>query len=309
MALFDFLAKKPHQPAPEEKMSPADAQPAAATAPAFVEPIPAPRPRQFAVDRAKMYDLSQTTALQELLSVPRAERTARWVSVFFAALWNASLETPQPPVFHGPDTFPYLRLHLPVPGERFTATCLAGVAQSALDQGLGVAVFASPDAAKPEYVLPMGVLDSLITYDSWLGDPIDLEEIARDPVSQTDPEGMQVHTTRKEEQILVGSPAATFLPPHTARALERHLRDGWKIAEPRIALMINPSLTPTRSLVINRRMSGFPDAKTAGLQGRFLLWYLPPRRSLLLMPESWNDTEMKPLTGFFPARAPRPDAQ
>ncbi len=271
------------------------------TAPAAFPAVPAqPGPRIFHEDRERMFDLKETSALSELFAVQQSERKAAWQGAFFHAVWTASLEVASPPVFHGPDTFSYLRLHLPEPTKAFQSNSLANLARQAVENITGAAIFASPTATEPEYVISMGVLDSLLTYDSWLGDPVDLDEVARSTRPEDKAGGLQTITTEKATQILVGSPSAALLPPHTARALHRHLKNGWKIAEPSVSLMVNPATAPTRSLVINRKLSEFPTPEIAGQQARFLLWYFPPRRSMLLMPESWKQEDMRPLTEFFP---------
>ena len=165
--------------------------------------------------------------------------------------------------------------------------------------------FASPQATEPEYVMSMGVLDSLLRYDSWLGDPVDLSDLERHGTVQKKKQtgGIQTITPTKEEQILVGSPNASLLPAYAARGLYLHLQQRLGMVEPRIKLMINANLAPTRSLVINRKLSDFAKPETAGEQSTPLLWYLPPKRSIMLMPESWTHDAMDPLTNYFPRSA------
>lgn len=272
------------------------------------QPSPASAPvvaqaRIFHEDRAKMFDLAQTQALAELFTVPREQRTAAWQGAFFHAAWTASLEVADPPTFHGPDAFTYLRLQLPKLGKAFASNSLGNLARQAMENISGAAVFLSSMATEPEYVISMGALDSLLTYDSWLGDPVDLDDIGRSTKPEDKAGGLQTITTDKATQILLGSPSPALLPPHTARGLYRHLKDGWKIADPHISLMINPATAPSRSLIINKKLSDFPNAEIAGQQARFLLWYFPPRRSMLLMPESFKQEDMRPLTEFFTAPA------
>ncbi len=267
-------------------------------------PAPPPshevKPRVFVEDRDALFKLDRTQELSELFAVPGAERKGAWQGAFFHAVWTASLEVGTPPVFAGPDGFPYLRLQLPAPARAFDSNSLGNLARQAVERGQGTAVFASPTATEPEYVLSMGVLDSLLRYDSWLGDPVDLHDLEQQGIAQERAGGLQTLTTTKNQQIMVGSPSPALLPPHTARALYRHLRDGWKIAEPRIKLMLNPAFAPARALVINRKLSEFASPEVASAQARALLWYLPPRRSLILMPESWTQQDLDPLTNFFP---------
>ena len=259
-----------------------------------------PTPRAFVEDRAAMFQLAQTSTLSELFAVPRDKRNAGWQGAFFHAVWPASVEVGTPAVFQGPDGFPYLRLQVPQPSTAFESNSLGNLARQAVENAWGAAIFASPTAAEPEYVIAMGVLDSLLTYDSWLGDPVDLHDLETRGTPQEQAGGLQTITMMKSQEILVGTPNATVLPPHTARALYRHLHERWNIAEPRVRLMMNPALAPSRSLVINRKLSEFPSREAASAQARFLLWYLPPRRSILLMPESWTQEEMAPLKDFFP---------
>lgn len=247
-----------------------------------------------------MFDLQKTGRLAELFQLPREQRTESWVEAFFDASWHASLQITEPPFFQGPDTFTYLRMQIPTPGKQFQSNSLSNIAQFAVERGTGVAIFASPEATEPEFVLSMGRLDSLLQYDSWRGDPLDLEEVASKSGSQPkDANGMETFTAQRETQILVGSPNSTLLPPHTAGMLHRHLTQGWHLPDPRIALMIVPDMAPSRNLVIGKKMSEFPDAATAARQTQLLLWYLPPSRSLVLMPESWTLDQMRPLANFF----------
>ena len=257
-------------------------------------------PRRFTLDREHVFDLHKTGRLAELFQVPREQRNSAWLDAFFDTARHASLEVAGPPFFQGPDTFTYVRMHVPEPGKPFQSNSLSNVAPFTVERGAGVAIFRSPTATEPEFVLSMGRVDSLLLYDSWQGDPLDLQEIAQEPGAQSkDRHGMETFTAQKDTQILVGSPNATLLPAHTAGMLHRHLTAGWHMPDPRIALMIVPGMAPSRNLVIGRKMSDFPDQATAAQRTQALLWYLPPARSLVLMPESWNVDQMRPLTEFF----------
>ena len=257
-------------------------------------------PRRFTLHREQMFDLEKTGRLAELFQVSREQRTDRWLEAFFDAAWHASLEVAGPPFFQGPDTFTYARMHVPAPGKSFQSNSLSNVAQFAVERGAGVAIFASPDATAPEFALSMGRLDSILLYDSWRGDPLDLKEVAAKSGSEAkDEHGMETFAAKRDTQIMVGSPNSALLPPHTAGMLHRHLTEGWRMSDPCIALMIVPDMAPSRNLVLGRKMSEFPDQATAARQTQALLWYLPPSRSLVLMPESWTLDQMRPLAEFF----------
>ena len=244
-----------------------------------------------------MFDLAQTQRLFELSEAKPAERDAAWSTAFFPAAWYASLEVGQ--TFRGPDYFPYLRMHLPLRGKPFESNSLGNVARGVVEQGLGVALFASPEAPEPIFVFSMGMLGSLLEYDSPEGDPIDLQEIARSGRGSAVSGDFEELPWSAGQKIFTGSPASSYFAPYTARALERHLRDGWKLAEPRVALLVNASAQVSRNLVISKKMSEFADREMAARQSRMLLWYLPPKRSVLLMPEGWTQDQMRPMKEFF----------
>ena len=192
-----------------------------------------------------MFDIGKTADLANLVAIPSAQRDDAWRERFFDAAWNASVVRHEPALFTGPDGFPYLRLDIPKPGP-FDSNSLANFAEPCLQHATGVALFASPDAP-PEaaaYVFSMGLIDSLVRHDSWIGDAIDRQEATEttDPAAYaTDKIGERERLSVKtERQILTGTPSPELLPPHTARAMLNHIQSQWGISDPRIALMVDP---------------------------------------------------------------------
>ena len=252
--------------------------------------------RFISVEEAR-FSLEDTNRLAQGLQVPREQRDSHWLDEFQDAAWNASVVLPTEPVFLGPDGMPYVRLELPPIGEAVETNCLSNLFVSMAEQGLGAAFFKNnadpPEAA--EYVVPTGVLESLRAYGTWDGDPDDVSELASRPQQHAAESGIEKTDVETERQVMVGSPSESYLPKHTARLLYRHLTEGWKMEDPRIALVVDPQMAPTRNLVIGRKFSEFPDQETAGQAARMLLWYMPPHRYLLLMPENWTTDQMRPL--------------
>jgi hypothetical protein len=243
------------------------------------------------------FSLEDTNRLAQGMQIPRETRDSHWLDEFQDAAWNASVVLPTEPVFLGPDGMPYVRLELPPIGEAVETNCLSNLFVSMAEQGLGAAFFKNnsdpPEAA--EYVVPTGVLESLRAYGTWDGDPDDVAELGSRPQQHAAESGIEKTDVETEREVMVGSPSETYLPKHTARLLYRHLTEGWKMEDPRIALVVDPQMAPTRNLVIGRKFSEFPDQETAGQAARMLLWYMPPHRFLLLMPENWTTDQMRPL--------------
>jgi hypothetical protein len=252
--------------------------------------------RRFISIPEERFSLEDTNRLAEMMATPREQRDAGWLDAFQSAAWNASIVLPTEPVFLGPDGMPYVRLELPPIGEPVETNCLSNLFVSIAEQGVGAAFFKNssdpPEAA--EYVMPTGVIESLRAFGTWDGDPDDVAELAAKP-QHTGDSGIEKTEVETERQVMVGSPSEDYLPKHTARLLYRHLTEGWKMEDPRVALVVDPQMTPSRNLVIGRKFSEFPDPETAAQAARMLLWYLPPHRYLLLMPENWSADQMRPL--------------
>jgi len=310
MGLFDRLKKPPYNPdapvnVPAEPVIPQSAIPepelperheqvSSGEPPAYPAGIPG---RRYVSVPDERFNLDDTNRLAVAMEIPREQRDARWLDGFQSAAWNASMVLPAEPVFLGPDGMPYVRFQLPPVGEAVETNCLSNLFVSMAEQGLGAAFFKNntdPSEAA-EYVVPTGVLESLREYGTWDGDPDDLAELASRPQQHARESGIEKAEVETERQVMVGSPSESYLPKHTARLLYRHLTEGWKMEDPRIALVVDPQMTPSRNLVIGRKFSEFPDPEIAAQAARMLLWYLPPRRYLLLMPENWSADQMRPL--------------
>jgi hypothetical protein len=288
MGLFDLFKRNPAPP-------PAPVAPAGR----------AGQERRFHQDRSRMFDLANTQALAELVAVPKEARDDDWSERLHDAVWTASVYVPQPKVISGPDGMPYLRLVLPPHGVPFDSQCLANLAPGCIDNLCGAALFATEDDP-PEaalYVFTMGVLDSLLRFDSPDGDPQDIAEMARpaeEGMFSGGGDGLRQHlVVEKEHQVLVGTPSADYLPPYAAHALWRYVQEVWKLDDPRVAIVADPHMRPTRSLVIGRRHSEFAPGDDVDLMVRYLTWYLPPLRLVMLMPEDWRLEDMTPLCELF----------
>jgi len=271
----------------------------------FRRASPQPQPvldtghRRFERDPALGIDPAKTAILARLFAVPADRRDEEWVLRFWDAAWTAALIIPEPPVVTGPDGFPYLRLDLPPDGAGFEANSLMNVAPAMVEQGVGAALFASAEAdiTSPEFVIAMGVLDSILRFDNPAGEPNELEEVRRGPT------GPGPTTLEAGEQILIGTPSAEYLSPPAARALHHHLSEDWGLADPRVAILVVASMRPSRSLVIGQSRSallaaGATEAQISGWMER-IGWYLPPSRGLMLMPDDWDAGSMTPLRELF----------
>jgi hypothetical protein len=246
-----------------------------------------------------MFDLYQTRVLHTQLGVPAAERDANWSEAFFPAAWNASVMLGEPPIAAGPDGFPYLRLQVPSAGS-FESNCLANLAQYAIDNGAGAAFCASPDAPSPAYLMSLGQLYSLLRYDSWEGDPQDVEETRRGPLPDImlDGAGGEKITFEASHEIMLGAPSREFLPAPLAAGILRHLTAGWGMTDPRVGILIDLQLAPSRNLLLSCNDAGTPDRRFIKAHMGLLLWYLPPARSLMLLPEGWSEENMVPLANY-----------
>jgi hypothetical protein len=265
-----------------------------------VAPAPAPQAiegaaephRRFPVDRERMFDLSAARRLSELFRTPREDRSSEWIEAFYDAAWNASVTVPEPPHLEGPDGLPYYRFSLPRQGEEYDSQSLSNLAGICVGINAGAAFFASPDDPddSPEWVMSMGTLDSLLRFDTPDGDPIDVEECAS-PLGAPEP--------GSDGQVLTATPSADFLTPDLARGLHRYMYKIWGIPDPRVCLLIDGGMRPSRNLVVGRKRSDFASDAEANGSLRYLAWFLPPKRGIMLMPEDWRLGEMTRLTDLM----------
>jgi hypothetical protein len=257
-----------------------------------------PNARTFPLAPEPLCDIDRTARLGALLRVPHEGRGDDWWPAFWDAMWSAALRVGEPNVFTGPDGFPYFRFEMLPPeqfdGEEVEVNSLANVAAALLDHGVGFALFADADPeGHPLWVASMGVISSLVEYDSPDGDPVDLAESAEpvDP-ARASVDGNQT-TLAAGGQVLVGAPSATYLSPATARALHQHLTDAWDWDDPRVGLLVAHDLRPTRSLLIGRSVQDFAAEGIASDHMdslvRRLTWFLPPSRGLMLLPDDFDD--------------------
>jgi hypothetical protein len=249
-----------------------------------------------------MFDLEQTRVLNAQLHVPFEDREENWSAAFYPAAWNASIAVPAEPIVQGPDGFQYLRLDIPAAGP-FESDCLANVANYCLDHSLGVAFFLSPDATAASAVIPLGQIYGLMRYDSWEGDPQDVAERRRGPIEHgvdidAHPAGGQRLTFRESHEILLGAPSREFLPAPLAAGLLRHLTERWGMDEPMVGLLVDPLLAPSRNLLLNCSAEDAPEPDQLAGHVQMLLWYLPPARSLMLLPEGWSEKNLVPLSSY-----------
>lgn len=254
---------------------------------------------RFHLDRAAMFDLERTAAL-DLLFKGGGQRDDGWFARFYDAAWFASMKLVSDEAFSGPDGMPYLRLELPRENEPFESQCVAGLAEHCLGRGCGLALFASPgdppEAA--QFVFPFGVLDAMLRFDSPAGDPVDLAEWELPPPPPPK-RGFLGFGKEPPREVLLATPSADYLPPHAAVALHHYLIHRWELADPRVQLLVGAHLRPTRNLIIGRKRSSFPDGDFLQELMRYTSWYLPPGRGFALMPEDWSLDQMTPLRELF----------
>ncbi len=257
--------------------------------------------QRFHRSRSAMFDSRLAVELARLFETDRDARDSAWLGRFYDVAWFAAVEAGE--VYTGPDGLPYLRLNLPKDGAAFDSHCLANRAGDCLAAGLGAALFASaddpPEAA--QFVFSLGVLDSLIRYDSPDGDPIDVAESALQPPAATRKRSWFGLAAGREapHQVLLATPSDQFLPPYAAKALYKYLTQAWGLPNPRVLLMTDMALRPHRQLVIGKRRSEFPDEQSAWTAMQHVLWHLPPMRSAMLLPERWRTEDLIPLRDLF----------
>lgn len=254
-------------------------------------------PRFASPDDAERFcDMVETDRLAVLLANRGQGGDAQWINAFYDAAWHAALTLPWDSPVEGPDGLPYLRFDLPGEGE-FEAVSLGQIAPQCVKGGFGAAIYASPDdpVERAAFVFSMGRIDSILRYDDPDGDPADREAPVRvaDKASNAVPSG--------QREVLVSAPSHDYLPPSSARPLYSQLVDGWGYDAPRVGLIVDSALEPSRALVIGVPRNAFPEDAPVDDMMAVLTWYLPPGRSVMLMPDDMDPAQLVPLSDYLEA--------
>jgi hypothetical protein len=228
------------------------------------------------------FDLDRTQELAELFTVEGDSRDEAWEQKFYAAVPEATLMAFDPQVSQGPDHFPYFGLAIPDPGP-VTPFCVTHILDDCLDNGFGITVWLdSKRSGGPEWVFSYG---DLVCY-SLLG-TFDNPEPGAGPVKQV---------LEEDHQVLVGSPAEDYLPSRARKVMGSFVRHFFKHPDPRVAMVVDPKLTPARNLMVNLTLSQYGgDEKKLGSAIRYLSWFLPRGYAVIAMPDGWDDSTFAPL--------------
>jgi len=228
------------------------------------------------------FDLAQTQALAELFEVPRESREDAWRRQFYAAVPDATLVCFEPQVRQGPDQFPYFELAIPDPGP-VTPFCVTHILDVVLDNGFGIAIFGdSSRSAGPEWVFTYGSLLSYSLYGDFDGDP-NVKPSVEEPAGE-------------QRRVLIAAPSETYLPARACKALGDYMRTMYQHPDPKIALVDDPQLTPSRNLMVNLTLEQYHgDEGKLRAAVHYLSWFLPRTYAILPTPAGWDDSNFVPL--------------
>jgi hypothetical protein len=231
------------------------------------------------------FDLSQTQVLAELFQTPRENRDDSWRARFYAAVPDATLRSFDPQVSRGPDTFPYFEMAIPDPGP-VTPFCITHVLDFLLDNGLGAVIFGGSDkSAGPEWVFTYGNLLSYSLYGDFEGEPAARQEGAR-----------AGKPAAGQTQALVAAPSEAYLPQRARKVIGDYMRGVYRHPDPKVALLDDPRLNPSRNLMLNLTLEQYYGDRTKlDAAMRYLSWFLPQTYALVAMPAGWSDANFVPL--------------
>jgi hypothetical protein len=227
-----------------------------------------------------------TLELHDLFQVPRQERDEEWLKDFFEVIPTASLRGFDPQIQHGPDGFPYLMLSIPESGEEFDAFCVADAVEYCLKAGCGIVILSQPNKIdQPEWIFPFGSLWAYAKYGNFVGDPSDElpDRTASNPNQQESDNTLSAAQTDENRQVQVGAPSEDYLPSFARAAIGRFLNEAIGLQQPRVALVVDPLLKPSRSLMFAELTPDrFEKEEHFAIVMNSLRWFLPATRGLMV---------------------------
>ncbi len=231
-------------------------------------------------------DINGARKLLELRAVPEGERGDDWLHELLETLPTAFLLRVAANAIHGPDNFHYIPLALLPPeglkaGEKISPASVISTMQECLELGCGIVIFNDRSAeGEPFWVLNYGRLQSLKSYGSFYGDPVDLEEIQDNPEKYRDANTQEV--VQEERETLIGAPSEEYLPALTRKILGEALDTVYGMPGLGVALMADMAHAPSRHLVLSLRAEDFKDEFHMNDVMNAVQWHLPPYRPIIL---------------------------
>lgn len=229
-------------------------------------------------------DLQKTEAIYNLVQVPHSERDIHWQKSLLENLSQASFRCGDPQVMKGPDGFPYFQLFLPEPGQSFQCFVIEKMKDDFLLQS-GFGVVLNPTSSQVDWVLSYGdVLNYHLNKEFYTVRETPFSKSSADEVIQ------------KDEQIMIGQPAETLLPPQTRQLLSNLLKANG-VTAPKVLLMMRPSKDGgvSQDLVFNITPQSFPHEALYTSVMRSIAWYLPRHYSFVGMDEKTVGDGFMPL--------------
>ncbi|MEZ6025304.1 MAG: hypothetical protein R3E85_03860 [Planctomycetota bacterium] len=218
------------------------------------------------------HDVAMTRRVIKYLQVPRTERDDAWRERFFRAIPTAALVVGSPQLLTGPDGFEYVVLRTPKPPQRFAPRTLAQISIECTSRGRGAVL--DPEPGSAAWVFRYGDLWSLRAHGGFVGDGVEPLE------AQVIPSGRR--RLQRETEFLVGAPSAHLFPSWARRVVGSYLRSHMGVRDPRVALVMDFAMRPTRSLAFNVYRDDQEDAAAFDLaMQRLASWYLPPGLGIL----------------------------
>ncbi|HQW01573.1 MAG TPA: hypothetical protein PLR30_03810 [Saprospiraceae bacterium] len=206
-------------------------------------------------------DLQKTQILTELFAVAQENRDDAWKHHVIQHLAEASFRSGDPQLLTGPGGFPYFQLLLPEPGTAFECYVLSHMVDDFLfERGWGVVI--NLKGNQPDW---------LLTYGDVVNYKLKKEFYSAPQISELPPTGV----IQQDEQVLVGQPSDSLLPPQVRNAmrqyLEFHGHHGVKIA----LLTRMTSQGPVQQLIFDLAPEQFADEPTYQAFLQSLGWFMP----------------------------------
>ena len=201
----------------------------------------------------------KTTVLETLFAVPADKRDEGWKEAFLEAIADACLACRSTDAIEGADGFPYIHLHVSLPEKSLRKHTIRHLKDEILlDGGYGVAIFSGED--EPVWLFSYGDILSFHLYGSFAAGNLRF-------ASASDGKSFE-----QGEDILVGQPSATILPPEARKALGAFLRRHYP--DPGIVLICRNGMS-THELVLNCSRDKFDDEESYHSVMRGIGWFLP----------------------------------
>jgi len=218
----------------------------------------------------KLFDAEKTKKITSLLALRPNFRDQEWFDEFFSTVIGAEFWGISSKVLQTEDGFPYIALFTDKREDTPEQLSVADILPIATENGFGAVI--NPHKIQPDWIFTYGQLWSLRDFGSFVVKEDEIEEL-------------NLPDDEDKEGIFVTQPSEELFPHYARISIKRYLLKRYKIANPQVMMLIDPSEKPLSSFVFSIFEEDFQSKNDFEQVLMGIDWHLLPHYGLRALPK------------------------